>query len=286
MSDNEGLRPTNAEERARADATDRLRNELAEKAKALGVLLQDGLAQVVRETFDNEEDAAVMKNGIDAAVSFVKNTHRTRWPATVISDTDTVGERLVRTMGLSLIDVPEVVMCFQLEEADVAMGILKDLITMAMDDPEEARRKIFPGRRVYAYRFGRKYYMHCALNDRCGCDICQSQDEDTSGLKAEGAPVWDAVSLFVPDFRAVQIVLLPPEPDAPAVNPPNGPRCSQCNAQLSAQQYQRCPCQAVQYCSRECQKKHWRVHKTMCARHASIQQQLRKGNLQCGVQLV
>ena len=275
-----------ADERQRARATEERRDELAGKAQALGVLLEGSVLEALRESFGDSDDAEGMKSGIEAAIGFMKNTHKTRWPASVVSDTDKVGERIMRTMGLSLINVPEIVMCFELDESDVALGIFRDLITMAVDDPEEARRKIFPGRRVYAHRFGRKYYMHCALTDPCGCDICQSEDEDTSELTTEGAPVWDAVSLFVPDFRAVQIVLLPPEPDAPAVNPPNGPRCSQCNVQLPAQQYQRCPCQAAQYCSRECQKKHWRVHKIMCARHASIQQQLRKGNLQCGVQLV
>ena len=259
-------------------------NELATKALAFSELLERGLLEVAREHFGDSEPT--MMKGIESAINLLKSVHETRWPASVISDTDKPGERIMRSVGLTLVNVPEIVMRFELDESDAAVGIFRDLVTTAVDNPEEARGKIFPGRRVCAFRFGRKYYMHCALTDPCGCDICTNDDDiDTSGVTTEGAPIWDALGPFVPDFRAVQIILIPPEPDAPAVNPPNGPRCSMCNEPLPEQQFRRCPCQAVAYCNRACQKKHWRVHKVMCARHASIQQQLRRGELKYNVRI-
>ena len=275
------IAPTNAEGWQRAKETDERRDGMASTALSLSRTLGGPVLEIAREKFADDPECSMM-SGLRAATGFLKNVHETRWPATIVSDTDKFGERIMRSMGLSLINVPEIVMCFDLDDQDVALGIFKDLVTMAVDDPNEARAKIVPGRRVIAYRFGRKYYMHCALSDPCGCDICENEDEDTSELKTEGGPVWDAMEPFVPNFRAVQIVLLPPEPGAPAVNRPSGPRCSHCDVRLPEQQYKRCPCQAVQYCNRECQKKHWRLHKTMCSRNASIEQQLRRGELAPG----
>tara|TARA_B100000795_G_scaffold47990_1_gene31493 strand:+ start:1393 stop:1620 length:228 start_codon:yes stop_codon:yes gene_type:complete len=58
-------------------------------------------------------------------------------------------------------------------------------------------------------------------------------------------------------------------------------RCAACQVVLS-EQHKRCPCKAVAYCGRDCQVKHWRIHKTMCATHALIGQQLRSGELTVG----
>ena len=166
------------------------RNELATKALALSVLLERGLLEVAREKFGDSEPT--MMKGIESSIALLKSVHETRWPASVISDTDKPGERIMRSVGLTLVNVPEIVMNFELDESDVAVGIFRDLVTTAVDDPEEARGKIFPGRRVYAFRFGRKYYMHCALTDPCGCDICTNDDDvDTSEVTTEGAPIWD-----------------------------------------------------------------------------------------------
>ena len=43
-------------------------------------------------------------------------------------------------------------------------------------------------------------------------------------------------------------------------------RCTQCEAWFSRKSKSKCPCNTATYCSRECQKKNWRVHKLHCTR--------------------
>lgn len=268
-------------------STELRRANMATAALGLCNVIEKGLLTVVESTLEGGDDndgGAEIKRGINASVNILKSVHETRWPGSIISDTGTPGQRIMRSVGLCLLDVPEIVMCFKVEESDAAMGIFKDLVVTAVDDPEEARSKIFPGRRVIAFRFGRKYYMHDAIGT-CVCDICSNDDEvDTSGVEPEGAPIWDSLHLFVPRFRGVQIILAPPEPGAPAVNPPNGPRCSNCEKALHAN-YKRCPCRSAAYCNRACQKKHWRWHQTTCSCNPSITEQLGAGELEAGVRI-
>ena len=266
------------------------RTFMGDRAKNLKMILERGFMPMLKEERDKSpefsDEKIVMLQSMTSGLKILDSITERRWPASIISDTDIPGERLMRTLGLSFLEVPELVMRFKVEESDAAMGIFNDLIHTAFDNPDEARGKIYPGRRVYAFRFGRKYYMHCALSDECPCNICNDDDElDTSDVEPSSSPLWNVVRLFELEFKAVQIVLAPAESGAPSVNPPDGPRCSACNKELPAQ-HKRCPCHAVAYCNKECQTKHWRVHKVMCAKHGSISQQLSTGELWCGVRIV
>ena len=246
----------------------------------LSVVIQRGMLEHAL----HDAPDSILKKSMTSGVRILKSVHDTRWPASIISDTDTPGERLMRSLGLCMLDVPEIVMYFKVADQDFAVGVFEDLVHTAIDDPEEARGKIFPGRRVHAFRFGRNYYMHCAV-EKCICDICTNDDTiDTSAVEPECSPLWNISRLFVDNFRAVQIVLAPPQAGAPAINPPDGPRCSACNVALPAQ-HKLCACRAVAYCGKECQVKHWRVHKVMCARNPSIGEQLHEGDLCCGVRI-
>ena len=257
------------------------RDDMAAKALNLSAVIQRGMLE---HALSDAPDDSVLKKAITSGVRILKSVHDTRWPASIISDTDTPGERLMRSLGLCMLDVPEIVMYFKVADQDFAMGVFEDLVHTAIADPEEARGKIFPGRRVHAFRFGRNYYMHCAV-EKCTCDICTNDDAvDTSAVEPECSSLWNVSRLFVDKFRAVQIILAPPEAGAPAINPPDGPRCSACNVALPAQ-HKLCACRAVAYCGKECQVKHWRVHKVMCARNPSIGEQLHEGDLCCGVRM-
>ena len=49
-------------------------------------------------------------------------------------------------------------------------------------------------------------------------------------------------------------------------------RCTQCHAWFSRKIKSKCPCNTATYCSHECQKENWRVHKLHCTAHNYTQQ--------------
>lgn len=266
----------NAPTEAQVRASEFRRTRMARKAKALSTQLTlEMFAKVMNES---SQEPDLLHMGLDSGTEFLKSINKKRWPSGIISDTNVPGERVIRSLGLSFIDVSEIVIRFKVDESDAALGIYNDLVNMALQDPEEARGKIHPGRNVIAFRFGRIYSMHCALG-KCQCVTCALNVADDASVTPNSSPLWGVLSELVPHFRAVQIVLKSANPEA--APPPGGVRCSACSTVLSAQ-HKCCPCKAVAYCGRECQVKHWRLHKMMCAHHASIDAQLRSGEATVG----
>ena len=206
-----------------------------------------------------------------------------KWPSGMISDApdDNGTRRTIRTMGLCLLGIPELVMEFPVAEASAAMGIYLDLMHMAIGNPKQAtEEKFVPGRRVFAYRFKRKYTFHDAMQETCRCSACVEEGLDTDG---NCNILWSFVASIVPNFRAVQVVLVPPEEDEDLQETsPVLTFCALCDKRLPAQ-HKRCPCRAVAYCDRTCQRKHWRIHKVMCATQGSLERQLKAGHEKAGI---
>jgi len=46
--------------------------------------------------------------------------------------------------------------------------------------------------------------------------------------------------------------------------------CATCGAAASAQMLQCSTCKTVPYCSRDCQREHWRTHKAKCQRRRTV----------------
>lgn len=206
-----------------------------------------------------------------------------RWPASLVSDSEKgTDRRLVRSVGLCMIGCPEVVMEFHIQESDAAMGIFTDLVHMAMGNAALAcEQKFIPGRGVNAFRYKRKYVIHDAMHT-CKCHVCTATEpmgndwprpEDTNS-----SPLWALLNEVIPHFRGIQICLAP---DEQREKDPHFAYCALCDTQLP-ERHKLCPCKAVAYCDQTCQKKHWRVHKVMCATQNCLEAQLKTGVVKQG----
>lgn len=205
-----------------------------------------------------------------------------KWPASMLSDKDAAGgtKRTLRSLGLSFLGVPELVLDFEARDCDAAMGIFRDLIITAMQGPEKAtHEKLVPGRNVLAARCMMSYAIHDAV-DKCKCLACELGLNDAP-VERNVAPLWHVMeSMLQGHFKAIQIALVPSGDDGPLVA-----HCGHCHADL-AERHKLCPCRAVGYCGRECQKAHWPVHKVMCAARPSMGQQFASGLIKQGSLLV
>ena len=65
--------------------------------------------------------------------------------------------RILRSHGMSLVGLPEVVMDFALSDGEVAQSVYHDLKVDALSDRQLALEKLCPGRHVLAARFMRCY---------------------------------------------------------------------------------------------------------------------------------
>ena len=222
--------------------------------------------------------------GMYWAVETLKSIVEKRWPSNIISDSSDGGDlRIIRSVGLCLIGCPEAVMEFHVKEADAAMGIFTDLMHMAMADPKIARQEKFvPGRKVFAFRYRRKYVVHDAIEE-CKCDVCiadESIGEDCPRSKGtRTSNLWILLKEIIPNFAGVQIVL---SPDERALKNPHFAFCAFCDTRLP-ERHKLCPCRAVAYCGQGCQKKHWRVHKIMCSSQNCMETLLKNGVVKQGM---
>lgn len=233
-------------------------------------------------------DASDPRMAAALIVNTLESVVEKKWPSGMISDApeDNGGgtRRTIRTFGLSLIGIPEIVMEFSISEASAAMGIYVDLMHMALEDPKVAcQEKLVPGRRVFAQRFKRKYIIHDAVNP-CVCPTCWGEGLT---IEANCNVMWTLMANMLPSslpFHAVQIVLQPLDVhDDDGVNQAHVlAYCAACDKELP-EQHKCCPCRAVAYCDRECQRKHWRFHKVMCATQMSLEKQLECGHEKSGV---
>lgn len=147
--------------------------------------------------------------------------------------------RTLRSHGLCLMDLPEIVVDFDTIDGEVAQTIYTDLKTDALVDRTIGIAKLKPGRHVIAARFMRTY---------------ETKDGGSS-------PIWDVLACCaVPGFRSVRIVLHPKS----FAGIQGGVDCAACGTILT-EKHKMCPCKGVAYCGRKCQKAHWRFHKVACS---------------------
>ncbi len=174
----------------------------------------------------------------------------TSLPTLGMSDDEGENTRVLRTTGLCLLGVPEFVIHFPLSLSGAVMGICQDLTHIAMTNPVAAvEEKLVVGRKVLAARFMVAYEIHDALE----------------GEHASLCPAWHILGscpLF--NFRAVNLVIS--NVDGFSLKT----MCNTCSTMLP-KVYKSCPCKAVAYCSKECQRKDWPMHKMMCSTRPSIE---------------
>jgi hypothetical protein len=147
--------------------------------------------------------------------------------------------RILRSHGLSLVGLPEIVIHFNTDEGETAQSIYQDLKVDAMEDKEVGLEKLRPGRQVFAARFMRSY----------------------STIDGGSSPGWDVLAVMLPDFKSVEIVLH--QRHAGLVNNGGGMDCAACGSMLP-ERHKTCPCHGAAYCGKECQRAHWKHHKFVC----------------------
>jgi hypothetical protein len=210
--------------RARAEKAKRTDALVKRRAAALLVRLANGPAWIGEATLADlaaakEMLAVIAETGVVDAVS-------------------EGGEgRILRSHGLALVGLPELVIDFALSDGEVAQSVYHDLKVDALSDRQHAMEKLRPGRNVFAARFLRCYQT----------------------VEGGSSPVWCVFAALVEGFRSIAVVFGP----APDCVQGGGVDCAGCGTMLPAA-HKTCACRSVAYCGRDCQKNHWKVHKFVC----------------------